>query len=307
VIRLLLLLILPSTVHAETLCDYFKSNVKDMYASFCGDQKSRSAGSDTKPAGANSTFSSAFNVSSASIPTEPSSYGVEMIGSFLREHPDQFAPNFSLIKGFNKFGTGISTSGNNTFYGNDIVQRTRGKKILNTFTPLENPKSSFPNLNVGTSFSLFTPKFGPKTILGISLRHNGTTGTVGGGPALMFNWGPFTAGGGFTREKVSNFYPHLTFTQMMASMKLFFFEFEINQLRNLNGPGLDTINIYTGTAYLGRLTLTGAIRKLNTNQDGPFQQPHFAIQYSLSKRITVGFLYNFIPGASSIATQFYLW
>jgi hypothetical protein len=162
-----------------------------------------------------------------------------------------------------------------------------------------------PNLNVGTSFSL--KKFeGGSVKLGLSGRFNKTTNTYGGGPGLMVNWNRFTMGAGFTRERVSNFLPVITFTNFMVSARIYVLEFEYTQLRNSGGLELDPIHILSATADIRRLTLTLATRKLNYLNVGDVVQNHFAIQYLFSKRFSAGFLFNYIPGASSIGTQFYL-
>jgi hypothetical protein len=287
-------------VHADTLCDSYRRSSPEMYKLMCSGKKSTS-----KPAGANSTFTDSFNINTASLPTEPSSLGLETIGSVLRNTPGPVSPTFSIIKGFHRFGTGISTSGNNTFFGNDVLQRAYGSPEVDSFQPHEEAKSSLPNLNVGTSIRLVGFEGGSLT-LGLSGRYNKTTNTLGGGPGLLFNWGWFSVGSGFTRERVSNFLPPITFTNFMLSARVWVCEFEYTQLRNHDGVDLGPIDILSATIEIRRMTLTLATRHLEYLRDGEVVQQHFAIQYLFSKNFSAGFLYNYIPGAISLGTQFYL-
>lgn len=289
--------------HAETVCQYYRREAPNLYKIMCVN----SGGVvESKPAGASSTFSSGFGLNSASLPTEPTSYGLETIASYYNRNGFNWAPTFSLIKGFQKFGTGVSTSGNNTFYGNDIVQRAYGKPEIDSFNPDEPAKGSFVNLNLGTSINVLELPHGPTFRLGLSARYNKTTDTFGGGPGLMVNWNRFTFGGGYTRERVSNYLPRITFYNLMASMRLWIFEFEYSYLKNDGGFDLKPIQIFTTTTTIRRLTLTFAFRRLNYLQYGDVTQTHFAIQYLFSKNFSAGYLVNYIPGTASVGVQVYL-
>ncbi len=284
---------------AESNCDYIKREFPDRYNATCG---SGGAGG-VKPASASSTFSEGFNVTPAALPTEPSSYGIEVIGSFLLGNLGDWSPTFSIVKGFHKFGTGISTSGQNIFYGNDVVGRVSEGPLVTSFEPTETAKSSYPNLNLGTSWSVLDIKNGPQFVLGVSLRHNKITDTWGGGPGLVMNWKRFTLGGGFTREQVSNYLPTITFASYVFSVRISLLELEYNRLQSFGGPALTPIHIFTATLHVNKLLLTAALREVQYYSSGTVYQPHFAFQYSLSRHVSCGMLYNYIPGAISLATQ----
>ena len=293
-----------SSAFADSLCNYYREELPYMYRLMCTDGGSAT----TKPAGVNSTFSDSFNVSAAALPTEPSSYGIEIIESYLRRPSTSWSPTFSIIKGFHKFGTGVSTGGNNTFFGNDIVQRAVGTPDVDSFSPHEPAKSSIPNLNLGTSFQLVHTRGGyfPNVDLGFSVRHNKITDTWGGGPAFLLSWKYLTLGAGFTRERVSNYLPIVTFTSFLASTRISILELEYTQLRNYGGFALDPIHILSATLSLGHFMLIAAERKLNYLQWGSVVQTHYALQYMVSKSWTVGAMYNYIPGADSVAMQWFL-
>lgn len=290
-----------NSARADSLCDFYRKSVPSLYKIVCNGRTS-----STKPAGATSTFSNSFNMNSASLPTEPSNYGFESIVSYIRKDHSQWSPTFSLVKGFHKFGTGISTSGNNTFYGNDIMQRIHGPSLVDTFKPREDPRGELVNLNIGTAVTVFEKRGGLSTRLGLTARYNKTTDTWGGGSGLSASWKSFTAGFGFSRERVSFTLPRIYFLSSMISARAWIFEFEYNLLKNADGYRLSPIHIGTVTASIYRFTLTAAIRKLNYVQEGDVVQMHYGLQYLFSKHFSAGLLFNFIPGANSLGMQFYL-
>ncbi|MBI3555787.1 MAG: hypothetical protein HY074_05960 [Deltaproteobacteria bacterium] len=297
----LLMLVLCRDVFAGDICNYYRSHSPEIYKAICGGRNQR-----TSPAGTHSAFSDSFNLNAAALPTQPSSYGLEVIGSYLRSDLAAWNPTFALIKGFHKIGTGISTSGNNTFYGNDVPQRLFGPAQLTTFKPIEPATGHLSNLNVGTSLSLLDSPRRLSMRLGVSARYNNTTNTVGGGPAVLMGTEHFTLGVGVTRERVSNLVASMYFGSAQVSARFLFFELEYLLLKQSGDLGLDAIHIVTCTAMLGRFTATAAMRRLNYLREGTVQQPHLALQVLLSKGISLAYLYNYIPGASSVALQYFL-
>ncbi len=291
----------PSSAYAESACEQYAREAPQTYKVVCGKRADA-----TKPPGAASTYSSAFNISPAAIPTSPSPYGLEVIGSVLRSSPNEFGPTFAFIKGYRRFGTGISTSRNNTFYGNDIVQRAYGTPSVVSLKSPEAQRGKAIDLNLGTSFSLFSIPKGPSPKLGLSLRYNNTTNTWGGGPGLMVNWGRITLGAGFTREKVSNYLSPVVFYALIASTRISIFEIEYNLLKNQGGLSLNPVHILSLSTTIYNFVITGAVRTLQFTNYGQTVQHHAAIQYLMTRNIHVGALYNFIPGATSLGLQFFL-
>jgi hypothetical protein len=298
-----------SSAKASELCDWYRSHESYYYNLFCTD-----GSGEAKPAGANSSFADSFHINSASLPTEPSSYGFESIGSYLRSDVSKLGGDFALIKGFHRFGTGISTSSNDTFYGDDVVERLGGPPNVTAFKPSESAQGHFTNLNLGTSFLLYDPTDGPRVRLGVTVRYNNITNTWGWGPALMVSWGPFSVGAGYTDERISNSLPMLLFENFLVSAHFSIFDLEYNLLINnvdsvLDLPSnyqLSPIHILTLSAKEGRITLTGAVRFLNYLAAGNVVQTHIALQYLFNSHFSAGVLYNYIPGANSLGTQIFL-
>ena len=287
--------------HAGDICDYYRRTSPEVFKLICsGGNRHASV------AGTHSSFSDSFNLNAGGLPTEPSSYGLEVIGSYLRQNFGAWNPEFALVKGYHKIGTGISTSGNNTFYGNDVLQRLHGPASLSTFTPIEAPKGYVSNLNVGAALNLIESRRGLSMSVGLSGRYNKTTNTFGGGPGILLGTTDLSVGFGLTREKVSNHLNSIYFGSFLVSAKLSFLEFEYQLLKDSADLGLDPIHILSASAVMGRINLTAAVRRLNYLQEGTVVQPHFALQILLSKVISVAFLWNHIPGANSLAVQYFL-
>jgi hypothetical protein len=285
---------------ADGLCSFYRKNAPEIYKALCSKGPVNS-----KPAGANSSFSDSFNLNSGALPTQPSSYGLEVLTSFLPESTEK-KTNFAIVKGFKKFGAGVSTSGNNTFYGNDLAQRMVGTPELLTFHPHEESRGKLTNLNLGTALQLYQAKSGPTVRLGLSARYNKVSDTWGGGPALLLSWTKFTLGAGFTKETVSNVIPEQTFGSYLLSYRLWIFEFEYNLLAAGADYGLNPIHILTTTLSIRRLLLTFAVRRLNYLEWGEVTQRHFAIQYLFSQHFSAGFLMNYIPGSATLGVQIYM-
>lgn len=244
----------------------------------------------------------------AATPTDPTPYGVENIFSQIRTQPGQINNALSLVKGFQKFGTAVSTAGNNTFYGNDVLQRTMGGADLRTFELSETGKRALPHFNLGTAFSLNPKKKGTHRAvnLGVSVRYNSTTETVGPGLGISIGERWLTLGVGLSRERISSTLPGIYFDSAMATLRLPMIEFEYSVLHHFNGPRLDPITILTGTINLSRVYLTAARRQAWYAGEGDVTQHHFALQARLSRHFAAGILHNFIPGTNSAALQIFL-
>lgn len=287
--------------HASEPCNHFRTHSPALYDIYC-----KNGSSSSKPAGASSTFSSSFNINTASLPNEKSNYGLESIGSFVEENESEYGTQFALIKGFSKFGAGISTGSANIFYGNDVYRRLNQGPNLDDFDDPEPVRGKITNLNVGTSFSLLRFGKSAKLSLGTTARYNKITNTWGGGPALLFTSRYLTFGTGFTRERVSNTLPRVSFYSYTVSTRILMFEIQYDQLRDSLGLNLDPIHIGTLTFPLKRLILSGAVRRLNYVNYGHITQYHFAAQFLLSRRFSLGLLHNFIPGTNSVGLQIFL-
>lgn len=283
------------------MCNEYESSAPTLYAMYC-----KGSGGSTKPVGSTSTFTDSFKLNAASLPTEDSPYGIEAISTFLTSGAPPGIPNLAIIKGFHRFGTGISTASSNTFYSNDLYGRLTGPSKLTTLTPHEVSRGYFTNLNLGTSFSLLDLGLGLRVQVGFSARYNKITNTIGGGPAVLLASPYFTLGLGVSREKTSNYLLRSDFVSFMASTRIYILELEFNLLSNNSVPMLNSISIFSGNIAFSNLIFTGAVRQLNYLSEGNVTQFHAGVQYLLSRHVSLGYLYNYIPGGNSLGLQIFL-
>lgn len=302
-VRVLLLLFIAENAQAasDSVCEFYKKNLPKLYKVICAGNPRKS-----RMAGSNSTFADSFNINSAAaLPNGQTPYGLETIGSYIRSDTGLRTAHFSFIKGFKKIGTGVTTSGSNTFYSNDLLQRLRGEPNLKTFDPIETPKGHFTHLNFGTAFKLRESQR-YTLMMGLTARYNNTTSTIGGGGAFALNRGRVTLGIGGTQEKVSNLLPAVRFVNALGSVRVAFFELEYIFMKNTGHYGLSPIHVLTLNATLGRLLLSVAARRLDYAREDFVTQKHISVQYLVAPRVSLGYLYNYIPGANSLALQLFL-
>jgi hypothetical protein len=296
---------ISTPTYASTVCDFYKKYAPLIYDINCN--RGPTHAKKNTGSGA-STFGSAFNINPSSVPTEPSPYGLETIQSAIPPAFGEKAYTFSLIKGFHKFGSAVTTGNNNTFYGNDIVQRSQGYSTYDTFAPSEPAKGTLPSFNVGTAFSLLENKsiFNVAVSLGLSARYNHITNTMGGGMGLMIKSDYLILGAGFVNERVSNYYPQIAFYSATVGLRLLLLDLEYTYLQHSGGVSLGPVQIVTMTYTVGPIILTYALRWLDFYYEGQVAQGHFALQCQFSKHLSLGVMQNYIPGANSIAVQIFL-
>jgi hypothetical protein len=110
---------LPEAAEARTVCDYFKDYQPEFYRRYCNGGPT--SGSLPNIGGALASFSDAFNLNPASIPTHPTPLGVELIATPSTTPYGGTNYNFAVIHGFQRFGAALSTNSDNTFYSNKNI------------------------------------------------------------------------------------------------------------------------------------------------------------------------------------------
>lgn len=303
VVGALLSAISPDARADTQSCGFYRLHAPGLYRAFCGATGSMSA---RPAASAGSSFSDSFKLNPSTLPTQPSPWGLEGMYHYERGEPKNRATTFSLIKGYRKIGAGLSTSSGLTFFSNDVFHRANSRPDDVHFKSAEASRSDIPDLNFGTSFALPLPKSWVPMALGTSVRHNSVTGTLGFGLGLIAKPSIFLLGFGYVNEKISNFHSRFHFYSAMAAVRLPIVEFEYNILTHQGGPNLRPVHIGTVTAHLGRLMISYSQRRLHYVSVGNVSQGHWSAQFQLHRRLSVGYLYNYFPGANSLASQIFL-
>jgi len=294
------LALLPSMARAGTICDYYQNLDSGMYKSFCG------GGSASRPSGAQTSLASSLSISPAALATGPTSYGLEGVYSAIKKFPAQETISYGVVKGFKRKGAGLSVSGGNTFYDNDLIRRYHSTPELETFDSYEKPRGKFVNLTLGAAVSVYEPSPGWALKLGGAIRYGKMTGTWGGGPSALIETPFLRVGTGLMHTKISSQLPYVQLISSLASIRFLFFEFEYNRLDSHDPFHLGPVHIYTGSFRYRGLILTGAVKRSEFEQFGKVRQTHFAIQYLVGNNFGISYLNNFIPGCHSLGLQLFL-
>lgn len=303
-----LTLFLPLRALATTdLCSAFQNTVPlpDWYRGVCD----RASAGLAKLGGAFSTFADSFNLNPASIPTAPTPYGVEYIGSFTPGTPTAMRHNFAFIKGYQRVGAGLSTNSDDTFYSNSQRQNFQGTSygdLLEAFVP----DSVAPTFNVGSAVALLPERVSKEVSanLGVTLKYNKYLGQVSPGGGLSLETPSFTFGASVIRESETQYAISTSYYTFTAGYKHRYFQVEYIHLKNTTSYGLvsDPIQILTMSAHYKALQGTAALRRLTNYEAVEVIQPHFAVQYQFSGHFSAAYLLNYIPGTQSIGLQVFL-
>lgn len=282
------------------LCDLYKKTAPSLYKIIC--KSTRAA----RTARNSSSFSDSFNLNPSGLPNKPTPYGLETIGTRIRGDGGKYGGQFAVVKGFTKIGAGLSSAGNNTFYGNDIIQRYKKKPNIDDFSHGETERGVLPSFNLGTAIGFTGKNSKTPTSLGISVRYNKITNKPGGGLGFSIKPGFMTFGIGAAYEDISNELDPVRFYSGVVGMRFPFCELEYNILWNAGGYSLPAIHIGTLTLLTGALMPSYAVRKAYYYDGGQVLQHHWSVQYQFSKTFAGGILYNYLPGTTSLATQIFL-
>ena len=296
----------------ESACEILKRTDPSAAGLSCGGSYS---GSSSKPqvSGPKSSLATRAILNPAMIPTALSAFGLETMIFGVRRAPlnDRYL-SFSAIKGFGRAGAGMTTTSENTFYGNDVMQRGNRAPNIDHFYEGEDPKRRFPpKINLGASFSILPDSSRFNAKIGATAKYNPVTDTIGPGAGIGFAWNRFSVGLSATREKVSNNQDHVWLAAATASLQLPYLQLDYSFLKNYGIYRLLPVHIGTATFQYKRLIAFAAIRRLNyliidAVNDGLVVQKHWGIQYILNSKLALGFTYNYIPGANALVAQFFL-
>ncbi len=305
------LLLFATTASAEDICAWYEANFPAMADQVCGRSKASGGRGDSGLSGSSSrkaSLSTNPDQNPASAPVHPTSYGIESIGSMTRGSEHSKKAQFALVKGFKKFGASVSTGPGNTFYNNDIVQRELGPQYLSNLDAREESVSKVPGLSISTALDI-TPAFfkgKARLNLGIGARHTAVTGSVGPIVGVQVHTPFFATGVSVSKLKISSRYDSMALATATATVRIPHMEFEYAVLENFGGPRLKPIHVFTVAVLTSRFIFTGAIRRLNYLPQGTVTQKHGGVQMLVLRKASIGYLYNYLPGAHSVAAQLFL-
>ncbi len=302
---------ISSSAYAKDVCEQYRNYapLPDWYNEYCLTEGGAKVG------GAFSSFADSFNLNPASIPTAKGPYGVEYIGTYDASSTKTFKHNFALIKGLSRIGAGLSTNGDDTFYGNNQSQTTTSTNYSSNLQDAVSSGSVSPSFNLGAALSLL-----PKEIVspvtpkgGLTIRYNKYNGKLSPGAGLSLASRHLTFGLSLVTEGGDQYTPSTRFYTTTIGFKTSRFQVEYLYLKNESDvlssyfyTPSQPIHIVSASLSLLNFSMSGAAKRV-INFDGAIQYYfHGAIQYQFSRYFAVAGLINYIPNTQSIGIQAFL-
>ncbi len=271
-----------------------------------------------KIGGGYSSYADPINLNPASIPTKPTPMGVEVIYSFSQAALVTGKTNLALIKGFQKFGTGISLSSDNTFFSNQpvsVAQNTSTGASSTQFSPGSTFSSagsssstvSSPVLNLGSAIDLDILKRDMK----------GYNGALGGLAKIATATNKITPGFGFSIQKEffslggSYFQEKDSLTNQVTASYTYSFGIRLNSfmaeylLMSTTGAQMlsQPIHLLTASYSASRFMFSFAVKRAYDLSNLSTIEYHGAAKLTLTSMLAAGYLYNYIKGCHSVGAQ----
>lgn len=309
---------IPSAM-ARDICESYRNSapLPDWFSEVCNADGTSKGG----PGGAFSSFAAPFNLNPAMIPVFTTPVGFEYIRSFSSGYPSK--GNFALLKGQSSFGFAVSSNSDNTIYSNSSSLANR--KSSQFGLPTNDNAPSTTSFGAAASFaSMFSKETSEWLLpaLGILARQNSGTGkySYGVGSALTMKW--LTLSYSVVGDPETPQTPSKTTSTVTTGLKLGGFQLELAYIKSksdsmtyyytANGQIFSTILrstdpdatlLGTLTANLLGLNLTAAARRYQDASLTSYTEFHLAAQWQVSRKISLGYFYNYVPGYQSLALQ----
>lgn len=286
---------------ADTSCENFPLNCS----------KGSSSGS------ANPSKSDGFSVNPSGIPTETTAFGLEGIWSSAGTNYPKTSLNTSIIKGYQRVGSALTSGNGHTFYSFNLLQAHQETGFQTSAEKVAAESTAEGTTNIGGALALVRNSAKAKLVptLGASARYNKLTKTWGPGYGVTLNskflslgWGAWTSAG-----SVALGIPETSASNLNASARFGNVNVEYTYI-NYSAKGLPTImadyshpvSILTGSLAIKRCIFTVAKRQAVNILNSPISLMLFAFQLQVSSHIALAYLHNYIPGAYSLGLQIFL-
>ncbi len=291
--------LLAHNTQAYDICKY----LKDGGVAGCNALKVTSGGSLPSQ-------SSAHQLNPGSIPATPTSYGVEVLDSPPSDPLSSTKYSFSLVKGFKRIGTGISTGNDDTFFTHSYLHASQETIFQRAIEDIYNENTSIiRNINLGTSFRI---PVGPlsKVIepsLGVLARYNVPMKSWGWGTGLDVSSGLFSCGVSYITQPNEYELDDISMLVLMAGFGWKFFHIDYASLNYLEGMlQAKPADIWTLSLNWRRLILFGGYRR-SPNFDGELLVDYlYGAQFLIGSHLSLGAMINYLPGRFTLGAQVFL-
>ena len=288
----------PSASAAEN-CYYLLTE----YSGECGD-----GGASTTSGGAFPSFSDAFNLNPASLPTFKTPFGAEAIISRTQGH-SKTEVNFSATKGFKGGGIAAATNNDETFFSNNRLEAydgITGQTILNSVSRQSATGQSAVfggalGIPLGKKMEKIT-----KPALGVSFRYNRLTGNID--PVFGVSINSQVASFGYSQftENPGKGIPTATTQIFDFGVKIPHLHVEYTLTKYSTQGYSTTANTFTASTVFGRFMGTLALKTFDNILKQSVAKYLVGAEFRFSSTLTLTYLYDYLPSVSSLGMQLFL-
>ncbi len=300
---ILLTLFFTHNSNAADVCQYFISAPID-------DGNCKMPGTNTMTGGGYPTYLDASILNPASIPIIKTPVGFEAMLNQEKEnisHVKKGSQSFSLIKGFDNAGVGLSSSSDDSFFTNNIKQAFETGSSLQQKEEFEKYISNRPKYSFGGALTFpfkLLEQFSKPTI-GYSFNYNRTTKRVDYSMGASINSRFISFGYSTLVEKSSGLYIGSKTYVMNLGFKIPYLRAELSREMYRSSY----VNLYTDIAtitlkyraFLG----TYGVKSFKNLLGDTVKRDYFSAQFRLSKKVVMGAMVNYIPDAISLVAQIF--
>jgi hypothetical protein len=297
-----LFLLFVSELKAADICQYFLSVPID-------NGRCQMPGLNTVTGGGFPTFSDAFNINPASIPVVSTPLGLE--GTVSKDSSGSFNDmnsNFAIIKGFDRFGSGISTNSDSTFFTTNIIQIIEGGTTKEQKEEFKKQLDRRPTYNIGSALAIPTFNLKNKTTptAGYSFKYNRLSKKWDGVWGGSINSEVISFGYSYTVENASAVFVGSSTGAINLSIKIPYIRFELSRLIFKSTVINSTTDILTINLKLKNLLDTAAMRSYKNYLTIQVREYFGSFQYRLNRHLAIGAMINYVPNTVSFGAQFFL-
>jgi hypothetical protein len=307
----IIMLFFSSTSQARDLCEEYANwmPLPKWYPASC-DPSGRMRSS---LGGAYSTFADAFNLNPAAIITKFTPYGAEYIYSKTETGSNS---NFALLKGYGKAGVALTTSSDETFYGNGLFYKfadARGKQI--SAVPA---LGTFPTVNLGTAVDLIKMFADGKLntsilpTIGTMIKFNKATNSFQYGIGAGLQIWKMSLGYSRNQDPETKYTPLTRSETVTLGIKVARIRIEgvivfVNQIAETVTGTLvqpSSSKFLTVSGNLSRLSITAAYRNFYNSLNQQTNGYHFSLNLSVTPQMSVQYLHNYVETGRSLGIQY---
>lgn len=263
----------------------------------------------SKVGGAYSSFADSFNTNPSTIPIEYTPVGVEFVTSYVGSANGRRS-NVALIKGFERAGLGFSTDSENTFYSNSRLQSAVDRR------PEMLKEINRSNLNLGQGINLGAA-LAPLTrflnsqipilpVFGLGAKYTSLSGKWSPTLGASTRMGILSAGLSYAFES-SDYGSGYHFFSFTSGVKALGVQAEYVYQQTTTGTYEEPpVHIGTFSSNILGAQIVAAARMSESFDGSHRTRLHAALTYPIFLKLTLGYMYNYIPGLQSLSLQYWL-